>query len=79
MVLDFDVICKEHDIDHETLKKAGRHLHEKLWDRPKGVNGLISVYLSLPSNELLALIRVEKLYKRYPDYFTYDGPTGKRP
>ena len=79
MVIDFEAVCRNLDIDHKTLKRAGHHLHELLWNRPKGTSGLISTYLSLPPDELLALIRVEKLYERYPDYFTYDGPTGKHP
>lgn len=79
MVLDFDVIYKELGVDREVLHRAGDRLNDLLWDLPDTKEAHINAYLSLPPDELLALIRVKKLYKRHPDYFTYDGPTGKRP
>lgn len=77
MILDFDAIYKRLGIDRETLHRAGHRLNDLLWDAPDTKEAFIKTYLSLPPDELLALIRVEGLYKRYPDYFTFDGPTEK--
>lgn len=79
MVLDFDVICENLGIDKAALKRGGDRINALLWKIPDTEEAFINVHLSLPPDELLAIIRFEKLYKRYPDYFTYDGPTGKRP
>lgn len=79
MVIDFDVRYKKLGVDRKVLHRAGDHLNDLLWDIPDTKEAFINAYLSLPPDELQALIRVEKLHERYPDYFTYDGPTGKRP
>ena len=77
MILDFDAIYKKLGIDRETLHRAGHRLNDLLWDAPDTKEVFIKSCLSLPSDELLAIIRMRKLYKRYPDYFTFDGPTEK--
>ena len=77
MVLDFDAIYKRLGIDRETLHRAGHRLNDLLWDAPDTKEAFIKSCLSLPSDELLAIIRMRKLYVRYPDYFTFDGPTEK--
>lgn len=77
MVLDFEAMYKRLGVDHETLHRAGDRFNNLLWNIPDTKEAIIKVYLSLPTDELLALIRVKGLYKRYPDYFTFDGPTEK--
>lgn len=77
MILDFDAIYKRLGVDRETLHRAGNRLNDLLWNIPDTKEAFIKAYLSLPADELLALIRVEGLYKRYPEYFTFDGPTEK--
>lgn len=77
MVLDFDAIYKRLGVDRETLHRAGHRLNDLLWDTPDTKEAFIKSCLSLPSDELLAIIRMRKLYVRYPDYFTFDGPTEK--
>ena len=37
----------------------------------------MAIYISLPSDEQIAIIRYRKLYKSHPEYFTWDGPTEK--
>jgi len=37
----------------------------------------MAIYMSLPSDEQVAIIRRRELYKFYPEYFTWDGPTKK--
>ena len=37
----------------------------------------IAPYFELTHDELIAIIRYEKLNKRYPEYFTWDGFTEK--
>lgn len=76
-MLDFDAIYKRLGIDRETLHRAGHRLNDLLWDAPDTKEAFIKSCLSLPSDELLAIIRMRKLYDRYPDYFTFDGPTEK--
>lgn len=77
MVLDFDAIYKKLGIDRETLHRAGHRLNDLLWDAPDTKDAFIKSCLSLPSDELLAIIGMRKLFERYPDYFTFDGPTEK--
>ena len=77
MILDFDAIYKRLGVDRETLHRAGDRFNNLLWNIPDTKAAIIKAYLSLPTDELLALIRVKGLYKRYPDYFTFDGPTEK--
>ena len=72
MILDFDAIYKRLGVDHETLHRAGDRFNNLLWNIPDTKEALIKAYLSLPTDELLALIRVKGLYKRYPDYFTFE-------
>ena len=76
-MLDFDAIYKRLGIDRETLHRAGHRLNDLLCDAPDTKEAFIKSCLSLPSDELLAIIRMRKLYDRYPDYFTFDGPTEK--
>ena len=76
-MLDFDAIYKRLGINRETLHRAGHRLNDLLWDAPDTKEAFIKSCLSLPSDELLAIIRMRKLYDRYPDYFTFDGPTEK--
>ena len=76
-MLDFDAIYKRLGRDRETLHRAGHRLNDLLWDAPDTKEAFIKSCLSLPSDELLAIIRMRKLYDRYPDYFTFDGPTEK--
>lgn len=77
MMFDFDAIYKRLGIDRETLHRAGHRLNDLLWNAPDTKEAFIKSCLSLPSDELLAIIRMRKLYKRYPDYFTFVGPTEK--
>lgn len=77
MMFDFDAIYKRLGVDRETLHRAGERFNNLLWNIPDTKEAIIKAYLSLPSDELLALIRVKGLYKRYPGYFTFDGPTEK--
>lgn len=77
MVLDFDAIYKKLGIDRETLHRAGDRFNNLRWNIPDTKEAFIKAYLSLPPDELLSLIRVKGLYKRYPDYFIFDGPTEK--
>ena len=77
MILDFDAIYKRLGIDRETLHRAGHRLNDLLWDASDTKEAFIKSCLSLPSDELLAIIRMRKLYERYPEYFTFDGPTEK--
>lgn len=79
MVIDFDVRYKKLGVDRETLHRAGHRLNNLLQNIPDTKEAHINAYLSLPDDELVSLIRVKELHKRYPDYFTYDGPTGKKP
>ena len=79
MVIDFDVRYKKLGVDLGGRRIIKKHLNDLLWDIPDTKEAFINAYLSLPPDELQALIRVEKLHERYPDYFTYDGPTGKKP
>lgn len=76
-MLDFDAIYKRLGVDRETLHRAGARFNNLLWNIPDTKETIIKAYFSLPPDELLALIRVKGLYKRYPDYFTFDGPTEK--
>ncbi|OFR21523.1 hypothetical protein [Lancefieldella rimae] len=73
MVIDFDVLCDSLDISHNALTRESNSYtreHKKLYKN-------MAIYISLPSDEQIAIIRYRKLYKSHPEYFTWDGPTEK--
>lgn len=73
MVIDFDVLCDSLDISHNALTRGSNSYtreHKKLYKN-------MAIYMSLPSDEQIAIIRYRKLYKSHPEYFTWDGPTEK--
>lgn len=83
MVIDFDVLCDSLDISHNALTRgsnsyAREHIRLlKKYGKKLDVKKNMAIYMSLPSDEQIAIIRYRKLYKSHPEYFTWDGPTEK--
>ncbi len=83
MVIDYDALCDSLDISFDALMRGSNSYareHVKLlkkYGKKLDVKKNMAIYMSLPSNEQVAIIRRRELYKFYPEYFTWDGPTKK--
>ena len=59
---------------HEAVKLSGRMLYEALESDSYGVDEYIDIIKSLPEKPMVAMIRYDGLYRRYPKVFDFDGP-----
>lgn len=83
MVIDYEIYCKNLDISLDALTRGSNSYtreHKKLYKKyGKNLTKLkdLAICMILPSDEQVAVIRDKELYKFYPEYFTWDGPTEK--
>ena len=83
MVIDYDALCDSLNISFDALMRGSNSYtreHVKLlkkYRKKLSVKKNMAIYMSLPSDEQVAIIRRRELYKFYPEYFTWDGPTKK--
>lgn len=84
MVIDYEVLCDSLDISHEALLRGSNTYAREIVKlcREYGPNNFprekeLAIYMKLPNDELVALIRRRNLHKGWPEYFTWDGPTEK--
>ncbi|MGI6217906.1 MAG: hypothetical protein ACOYIK_09895 [Coriobacteriales bacterium] len=73
-VIDIKVICDSLGISKDAYFSAADKIAD-LTDLLKDFD--IEPYFELTHDELIAIIRYEKLDKRHPEYFTWDGFTEK--
>lgn len=83
MVIDYEALCDSLDISHEALLR-GSNTYAREYVKLRRKYGkdytkkqILSIYMKLPNDELVALIRRRNLHKGWPEYFTWDGPTEK--
>ncbi len=78
MVIDVEERCRSLGIKrsdyHEAVKLSGRMLYEALESDSYGVDEYIDIIKSLPEKPMVAMIRYDGLYRRYPKVFDFDGP-----
>ena len=78
MVIDAREKCESLGIDYrdyaEATKISGRMFYDAIESGDYDVDRYIDIIKSLPEKPMIALIRYDGLYKRYPDVFDFDGP-----
>lgn len=78
MVIDAEERCRRLGIErsdyHEAVKLSGRMFYEAMQSDSYGVDEYIDIIKSLPRKPMIAMIRYDGLYKRYPKVFDFDGP-----
>lgn len=78
MVIDAREKCESLGIDYrdysEAVRISGRLFYEAMESGGCGVDRYIDIIKSLPEKPMIALIRYDGLYKRYPEVFNFDGP-----
>lgn len=78
MVIDAREKCESLGIDYrdysEATKISGRMFYDAIELGDYDVDRYIDIIKSLPEKLMVALIRYDGLYKRYPKVFDFDGP-----
>ena len=78
MVIDAREKCESLGIDYrdyaEATKISGRMFYDAIESGDYDVDRYIDIIKSLPEKPMVALIRYDGLYKRYPEVFDFDGP-----
>ena len=78
MVIDAREKCESLGIDYrdyvEATKISGRMFYDAIESGDYDVDRYIDIIKSLPEKPMIALIRYDGLYKRYPEVFDFDGP-----
>lgn len=78
MVIDVEERCRRLGIKrsdyHEAVKISGRMLYDAIESGDYDVDRYIDIIKSLPEKLMVALIRYDGLYRRYPKVFNFNGP-----
>ena len=78
MVIDAREKCESLGIDYrdysEATKISGRMIYDAIESGDYDVDRYIDIIKSLPEKPMVALIRYDGLYRRYPKVFDFDGP-----
>ena len=78
MVIDAREKCESLGIDYrdysEATKISGRMFYDAIESGDYDVDRYIDIIKSLPEKPMVALIRYDGLYRRYPKVFDFDGP-----
>ena len=78
MVIDVEERCRSLGIKrsdyHEAVNLSGERFYDAIESGDYDVDKYIDIIKSLPEKPMIALIRYDGLYKRYPKVFDFDGP-----
>ena len=78
MVIDVREKCESLGIDYrdysEATKISGRMIYDAIESGDYDVDRYIDIIKSLPEKLMVALIRYDGLYRRYPKVFNFNGP-----
>ena len=78
MVIDVEERCRRLGIKrsdyHEAVKISGRMFYDAIESGDYDVDRYIDIIKSLPEKLMVALIRYDGLYRRYPKVFNFNGP-----
>lgn len=76
MVIDFEEKCRSLGVDLEDYKEANKRFGRAMYDiaGKSTFDEYIDAVKSVGGKPLIAMIRVDGLYERYPKIFDFDGP-----
>lgn len=76
MVIDFEEKCRSLGVDLEDYKEANKRFGRAMYDiaGKSTFDEYIDAIKSVGGKPLIAMIRVDGLYERYPKIFDFDGP-----
>lgn len=76
--IDVNARCERLGIRKEDYREAvrlqGRMIYRRMQEGDDTVDSYLDDIKSLPPRPMVALIRYDGLYKRYPKVFDFDGP-----